>query len=1106
MKLKGDLDSIGLSELLKTLAEQRATGVLAVTSSMGEKQISLGHGEIAILSDKLAERARIGDLLIARGKLTESQLSDGLKAQRASPRTRLGDLLVSQNIITPKDITDALQFMVEEEIYDLFTWKHGTFDFDGEKSIDEELSEDGNDKNLHRLFIDPQAIIAEATRRIPDWNTIESRLPTPYLCFKLSPKGEELTATASLPIQRLIRLLKEGRTIETAVKRSYVGRLNVCKAIIKMLDDGWIFPYPAVDLPMLASEHRTAKRFSDALNICRRLMDVTEDDAERAELQKLIDDIVEDINQARESGEAVEGSDVVSHKDAANRYKRRQRIWNIAKAIFLAAAAVVIALLVAVRFRPPTHLPEAYLNAKNAANEAAAAEKFDEAVDVWEKFYSTLSDKEGDVAGHVQDNLKSLRGRYITYIENQLHEVRVTEQQDRLDEAEAGYNRLIEKYPNHMLAAEMRNGVKRIQTQRESKRNEYEKSTLQNNLEAASTLLRNKNYTLARKKYTEISDSAPPNSEGKRTADETLKKLAEIEARSVGMLKTGEDDLRAKNGEKAIASFDAASSEWRDLPSAETARQQSQRLRKVLDGLKDGLKDAQSAQANGQLLDAVETLRALPPGLAEFELARQVKAQLDALNGTVAQLDKQIADAQTAYKSGDKPKARRLFNDLVKANEQFLAARNVSVPVLINSRPQGANLQIDGRPIGPTPQDVMLPVAHAFTIRLDHQGYAFVEKQFERLPKDLEILEPLNRGAIAAPLDFGLGNTAPMRLIDGTLYIFHGGALSALEPSGKLLWTIPGDKLSSEPPAADVDESGWPSPPIQIEHGKLLLALKSKEVIEITLENRSVKKILVLPDEPVGNIYIEQKSLRAGATLLAVACADGQLRVYDLAKPSEPLWENPVAVAAKSPKASARKLTVSAGLFSHTHGEVLVLGSNGILTGFNLVDGKTLWSKDLSGQMSEKNSFPESIDESLASFIFSDGRVAVVDLLRQESLFELPVEKALDGAISAITAENGIFAITRDGMVSKFGREQTAGVNPTPLWQRKLDGTSEIPMAAGKALYIAERSGHVYALAKDDGHPLWDYRTDSKPVQIAAFANYVYVMTSDGKLLILSAE
>ena len=121
MKLKGDLESIGVAELFKTLAEQRATGLLSVNSPMGEKTIALAQGEVAVCADNLSERTRLGDLLVARGKVTDEQLGQALKAQKLDPRTKLGDVLIKQGSVTPELIAEALRFQVEEQIVDLFT-------------------------------------------------------------------------------------------------------------------------------------------------------------------------------------------------------------------------------------------------------------------------------------------------------------------------------------------------------------------------------------------------------------------------------------------------------------------------------------------------------------------------------------------------------------------------------------------------------------------------------------------------------------------------------------------------------------------------------------------------------------------------------------------------------------------------------------------------------------------------------------------------------------------------------------------------------------------------------------------------------------------------
>jgi len=85
------------------------------------------------------------------------------------------------------------------------------------------------------------------------------------------------------------------------------GRFEVCHVIIKALDEGWLFPYPGGELRMLASEHRVQRRFQDALNIYRRLLDSTENEGDRAQLQELINDTIDAIQRAKAAGESPEG-------------------------------------------------------------------------------------------------------------------------------------------------------------------------------------------------------------------------------------------------------------------------------------------------------------------------------------------------------------------------------------------------------------------------------------------------------------------------------------------------------------------------------------------------------------------------------------------------------------------------------------------------------------------------------------------------------------------------------------------------------------------------------------------------------------------------------
>ncbi|HYF52010.1 MAG TPA: DUF4388 domain-containing protein [Planctomycetota bacterium] len=1108
MKLKGDLDSIGLAELFKTLADQKANGILSVTSTMGEKHISIQQGALSVVSDRLAERTRLGDLLVARGHLTEAQLFETLKAQRETdPHARLGDLLVKKGVIGEEKLLESLRFQLEEEIYDLFSWKGATFEFDSDKGVDDVKRGSGED-DLHHLSIDAQALIAEASQKMGEWKDIQQRLPTPYLCFKISPKGEELLPRATRSTQMVVKLLKEGRTLETTVKRSCLGRFSVCKSVIKLLDDGWIFPYPTSELRMLASEHRAQKRFADALNIYRRLMEATEAEAERQQLQQLIDDTIDAILRAREAGDQIEGPEIVSHKKAAEDYMRRQRNRRIMMGAFCVVSAIVIAALLLQQFAPKADLPDNYLKAIKASDELVFEGKYEEAMEIWDKFYAGL-DKESDLAQRVMERRKALPKKFDTHVETLLQPLEVAEKDGRLEEAEEGYTALIARYPRSPLVSRMKDGIARIAQTRETKKKEQLAAARQQKLDEAKRLKKDKLYTQARQTFQEILAEAPEGSDFKTQSDEQLKELAKIEERAKAALAAGEAELKEKRGEKAIEHFAAAFKEWHDLPEALKATEQHNRLKRRLAEVDVLLRQAKTAEDQREWLQALELIRKVETGYPEFEKVAELKQRSSLLAEQVTKIERDLQNARDLLKT-DVAKARQAFADLVRHHAGFLAARNVSVPVTLSSRPP-STIKLDGREIGQTPQELSLPVGRPMVITFEKDGFDIYEKRIDSIrshdmqidarlqPKPLHVHQ-LNNGVYAPP-----------RSIDDVMYIYNGSSLTAFNDKGERIWNI--DRLFNENersrpnstgtgPVDDVGDLSWWFPrnlPEPYTPDTLLLALRSRDIIEISRNKpKGVKKLFSTPVEPVGQPFSEKK---AGRDLIAVGCADGKVRGYDLAKPEGPIWEMPA-----DPENSAPRGTIVAGLAPRPGSSCVSLSLSGKLTCFNLLDGKPLWSMDLKTAVADTNLLPTSASESVAAIVHVTGAVSLVDFDQRDRLWELPVTAGND-AVQATVDSSGVYVVTKGGVgaLKKYPRTRSRQP-PKYEWSRDLDSPSISNILVGpKAVYVSTEAT-VYAISTKDGSELWNYRPQQRPRFIALHKGLLYLITQDGKLTILKAD
>ncbi|MFN8673592.1 MAG: hypothetical protein U0457_16085 [Candidatus Sericytochromatia bacterium] len=93
------------SELDKYLEIQKTEG----------KVVQDSLKELGIMTDeekwqRLSQNERLGEVLLKRGSLRLSQLTEAIEFQNKNPNIHLGQLLVEKGIVTEKDINEALDW------------------------------------------------------------------------------------------------------------------------------------------------------------------------------------------------------------------------------------------------------------------------------------------------------------------------------------------------------------------------------------------------------------------------------------------------------------------------------------------------------------------------------------------------------------------------------------------------------------------------------------------------------------------------------------------------------------------------------------------------------------------------------------------------------------------------------------------------------------------------------------------------------------------------------------------------------------------------------------------------------------------------------------
>lgn len=227
--IKGDLDLVGIAQLLQTLSAAKCRGVLTISRREVQKVIDFGIEGIRLVSG-VQRTNPLGEILVRTGKVTLAELEALLAEQRASGK-RLGQVVVERGIVSQEALEFALREQVSEEIFDLFTWVGATFGFNTDRRTLEAvtpgpLADVTLDLNLMSLMI-------EAARRIDELNQIQKVIPDD----RLIAQQVELPARLDDPaldrnaVEEVLPLADGSRTIGEIIEASFYPKFTVLRTL-----------------------------------------------------------------------------------------------------------------------------------------------------------------------------------------------------------------------------------------------------------------------------------------------------------------------------------------------------------------------------------------------------------------------------------------------------------------------------------------------------------------------------------------------------------------------------------------------------------------------------------------------------------------------------------------------------------------------------------------------------------------------------------------------------------------------------------------------------------------------------------------------------------
>jgi len=136
MSLVGNLEELGLGEILQLINLSRKTGVLSLHSRGREGSIVFKQG-LVVKALSSTFRMSLGEVLIQKGVINQEILREALALQQERGFCEyLGVLLSKRFDVAHETIEVVAREQIEHIVLSLFAWVEGTFDFEAQEGFE----------------------------------------------------------------------------------------------------------------------------------------------------------------------------------------------------------------------------------------------------------------------------------------------------------------------------------------------------------------------------------------------------------------------------------------------------------------------------------------------------------------------------------------------------------------------------------------------------------------------------------------------------------------------------------------------------------------------------------------------------------------------------------------------------------------------------------------------------------------------------------------------------------------------------------------------------------------------------------------------------------
>jgi CheY-like chemotaxis protein len=239
VSLSGDITGIPVGAIMQLLQMEAISGVLVVNCGGREVRVVMRKGLIdRVQSRGAGDEFRLGRFLVEAGLVTPSEIESLLEpssqdSSALARRARVGEMLVQTGKLTEMQLRDALAKQSSELVYDMLRWTQGRFELVTEVTDSE--------RQEPRLGLPVASVVMEGFRRVDEWRLIESKLggfdevlvPDPVALAALGDMGTEGMTKQE---RTVLAAIDSERTLREVVAASHLSSFDACKIVCQLLE------------------------------------------------------------------------------------------------------------------------------------------------------------------------------------------------------------------------------------------------------------------------------------------------------------------------------------------------------------------------------------------------------------------------------------------------------------------------------------------------------------------------------------------------------------------------------------------------------------------------------------------------------------------------------------------------------------------------------------------------------------------------------------------------------------------------------------------------------------------------------------------------------